>query len=33
MTVRPRRERPKPVRLTETAAARLRQIMSEAAGQ
>jgi iron-sulfur cluster assembly protein len=30
---RPRRERPKPVRLTEAAAARLRQIMSEAAGK
>jgi len=30
---RPRRERPKPVRLTEAAAARLRQIMSEAKGQ
>ena len=33
MTVRPRRERPKPVRLTETAAARLRQIMQDAEGK
>jgi iron-sulfur cluster assembly protein len=30
---RPRRERPKPVRLTEAAAARLRQIISEAKGE
>jgi len=30
---RPRRERPKPVRLTEAAASRLRQIMSEAEGK
>ena len=32
-TARPRRERPKPVRLSEAAAARLRQIMEEAAGK
>lgn len=32
-TSRPRRERPKPVRLTEAAAARLRQIMDEAEGK
>ena len=31
--VRPKRERPKPVRLTEAAAARLRQIMKEADGK
>ena len=30
---RPRRERPKPVKLTEAAAARLRQIMEEAEGR
>ena len=30
---RPRRERPKPVRLTDAAAARLRQIMEEAQGK
>ena len=33
MTLRPRRERPKPVRLTEAAAVRLRQIMEEADGR
>jgi iron-sulfur cluster assembly protein len=32
-TQRPRRERPKPVRLTEAAAERLRQIMAEAEGK
>jgi iron-sulfur cluster assembly protein len=32
-TSRPRRERPKPVRLTDAAAARLRQIMDEAEGK
>lgn len=32
-TSRPRRERPKPVRLTEAAATRLRQIMAEAEGK
>jgi iron-sulfur cluster assembly protein len=32
-TSRPRRERPKPVRLTEAAATRLRQIMEEAEGK
>ena len=32
-TSRPKRERPKPVRLTEAAAARLRQIMDEAEGK
>ena len=32
-TGRPRRERPKPVRLTDAAAARLRQIMDEADGK
>ena len=31
--VRPKRERPKPVRLTEAAAARLRQIMKDADGK
>jgi iron-sulfur cluster assembly protein len=31
--VRPRRERPKPVRLTEAAAIRLRQIMTDADGK
>jgi len=31
--VRPRRERPKPVRLTEAAASRLRQIMTDAEGK
>jgi iron-sulfur cluster assembly protein len=30
---RPRRERPKPLRLSETAAVRLRQIMAEAEGK
>ena len=30
---RPRRERPKPVRLTEAAASRLRQIMADAEGK
>jgi iron-sulfur cluster assembly protein len=32
-TQRPRRERPKPVRLTDRAAARLNQIMTEAEGR
>jgi iron-sulfur cluster assembly protein len=32
-TSRPKRERPKPVRLTEAAATRLRQIMQEAEGK
>jgi iron-sulfur cluster assembly protein len=32
-TTRPRRERPKPIRLSETAAARLRAIMEKAEGR
>ena len=32
-TARPKRERPKPVRLSEAAAARLRQIMQDAEGK
>jgi iron-sulfur cluster assembly protein len=32
-TQKPRRERPKPVKLTETAAARVRQIMADAEGK
>jgi iron-sulfur cluster assembly protein len=32
-TQKPRRERPKPVKLTEAAAARVRQIMADAEGQ
>ena len=32
-TRKPRRERPKPVKLTETAAARVRQIMADAEGK
>ncbi len=33
MSIKPRRERPKPVRLTEAAAARLQEIMRDAEGK